>query len=43
MLRRIAVAALVLFAVPGALAGQSPALTIRADRVLDGRGGCSAT
>src|SRR5215510_8548054 len=39
MSKRLALAAFVLFVIPGTLTAQVPAVTIRADRVLDGRGG----
>jgi imidazolonepropionase-like amidohydrolase len=39
MLNRLALAAFVLFAIPGAPMAQAPGVTIRADRVLDGKGG----
>jgi len=39
MLNRLALAACVLLAIPRALTAQGPSITIRADRVLDGRGG----
>jgi imidazolonepropionase-like amidohydrolase len=39
MFRRIALAAVLASTIPGAAAAQAPPVTIRADRVLDGRGG----